>query len=183
MASSELGTDADVDIGTSILAVGFPQSTERITDRSPDPTNKSGKVNKKSTMGTIPEYEIDAAITEGMSGGPTIGLNGKVIGVNSFTPAGEPQAFNFVAPADRLAAVLAGKGVKPTLGPADVYYRKGLDQYYSGRYSDAIKNFDQALSISPDYPGLADFRTARPTFGSSTAMCRCSMAQTCCGTL
>ncbi len=164
MPSSELGTDADVDIGTSILAVGFPQSTERITDRTLDPTNKSGKVNKKSTMGTIPEYEIDAAITEGMSGGPTIELNGKVIGVNSFAPVGEPQAFNFVAPADRLAAILASKGVRPMLGPADVYYRKGLDHYYSGRYSDAIKNFDQALSMSPDYPGLADLRTNAANF-------------------
>ena len=160
LPSSELGTDADVSIGTSILAVGFPQSTERITDRSLDPTNKSGKVSKKSTMGTIPEYEVDAAVTEGMSGGPTIDLNGKVIGVNSFAPSGEPQAFNFIAPADRLADLLAGKAVKATLGPADVSYRKGLDHYYSGHYSDAIKDFDQTLSMSPDYPGLVNLKTS-----------------------
>ena len=159
MPSSELGNDADVDIGTSILAVGFPKSTQRITDVSLDPTNKSGKVNKKSTMASIPEYEIDAAIAEGMSGGPTIELSGKVIGVNSFGPAGESQAFNFVAPADRLAALLAGKGVRPMLGPADMYYRKGLEAYYSGHYSDAIKSFDRAMSISPDYPGLAELKT------------------------
>ncbi len=160
MPSSELAPDADVSIGTSILAVGFPASTERITDPSLDPTNKSGTVSKKATLNTIPEYEIDAAITEGMSGGPTIELNGKVIGVNSFAPAGEPQPFNFIAPADRLTAILAGRGIRPMLGPADVYYRKGLDHYYSGHYSDAIKNFDQALSMSPDYPGLADLRTS-----------------------
>jgi serine protease Do len=46
------------------------------------------------------------------------------------------------------------------LGPADVYYRKGLGHYYSGRYSDAIKDFDQTLAMSPDYPGLADLRTS-----------------------
>ena len=160
MPSSELAVDADVSIGTSILAVGFPETTERVTGPSLDPTNKSGKVSKKSTMGTSPEYEIDAAVTEGMSGGPTIELNGKVIGVNSFAPAGEPQAFNFIAPADGLAAILAGKAVKPMLGPADVYYRNGLGHYYSGHYSDAIKDFDQTLSMSPDYPGLADLRTS-----------------------
>ena len=44
------------------------------------------------------------------------------------------------------------------LGPADVYYRKGLGHYYSGHYSDAIKDFDQTQSMSPDYPGLADLR-------------------------
>ncbi|MEM6104903.1 trypsin-like peptidase domain-containing protein [Mycobacterium sp. 050272] len=160
MPSSELASDADVNIGTPILAVGFPETTQRVTGPSLDPTNKSGKVNKKSAIQTMPEYEIDAAVSEGMSGGPTIALDGRVIGVNSFAPVGEPQAFNFIAPVDRLAAMLAGKAVKPELGPADVYYRKGLSNYYSGRYSDAIKNFDQAAALSPDYPGLADLKTS-----------------------
>jgi len=160
LPSSELATDADVSIGTSILTVGFPESTQNITGPSLDPTNKSGKVSKKSAMGSSPEYEIDAAVSEGMSGGPTIELNGKVIGVNSFAPVGEPQAFNFIAPTESLSAILASKGVRPKLGPADVYYRKGLDQYYSGHYTEAIDNFDQTLSMSPDYPGLVDLKTS-----------------------
>jgi S1-C subfamily serine protease len=160
MPSSELATDADVNIGTPVLTVGFPETTRRVTGLSLDPTNKSGKVNKKTTFRTMPEYEIDAAISEGMSGGPAVALDGKVIGVNSFAPIGEPQAFNFIAPADRLAAMLAGKAVKPMLGPADVYYRKGLGNYYSGHYSAAINNFDQAAALSPDYPGLADLKTS-----------------------
>ncbi|OBI69310.1 trypsin-like peptidase domain-containing protein [Mycobacterium sp. E796] len=160
LPSSELATDADVSIGTSVLAVGYSQSTENVTGPSLDPTNKSGKVSKKSTMGSAAEYEIDAAVSEGMSGGPTVDLNGKVIGINSFAPVGEPQAFNFVAPADGLAAIMASKGVKATLGPADAYYRKGLKHYYAGQYSEAIDDFDQTLSMSPDYPGLADLRTS-----------------------
>jgi tetratricopeptide (TPR) repeat protein len=160
LPSSELATDADVSIGTSVLAVGFSQSTENVTGPTLDPTNKSGKVSKKSTMGSAAEYEIDAAVSEGMSGGPTVDLNGKVIGINSFAPVGEPQAFNFIAPADGLAAILASKGVKATLGPADAYYRKGLKHYYAGQYTEAIDDFDQTLSMSPDYPGLADLRTS-----------------------
>jgi S1-C subfamily serine protease len=160
LPSSELATDADVSIGTSVLAVGFSQSTENVTGPSLDPTNKSGKVSKKSAMGSAAEYEIDAAVSEGMSGGPTVNLDGKVIGVNSFAPVGEPQPFNFVAPADSLAALLAGKGVRATLGPADAYYRKGLKHYYAGQYTEAIDDFDQTLSMSPDYPGLVDLRTS-----------------------
>ncbi|KZS61497.1 trypsin [Mycobacterium kansasii] len=160
LPSSELGTDADVSIGAPVLAVGFPETTQRVTGMSLDPTNKSGKVSKKSTMESSPIYEIDAPVAEGMSGGPTVELNGKVIGVNSFGPVGEPQPFNFIAPADSLAALLAGKGVKPMLGPADLYYRQGLNHYFSGQYSDAIYDFDQALALSPDYPGVADLKTS-----------------------
>ncbi len=173
LPSSELATDTDVSIGTPVLAVGFPESTRNVTGPSLDPTNKSGKVSKKSTMGAAPEYEIDAAVSEGMSGGPAIQLNGKVIGVNSFAPIGEPQAFNFVSPADSLAAILGSKGVKPMLGPADGLYRKGLAHYYSGHYTEAIEDFDQTLAMSPDYPGLLDLKTSavnlRQQYGDASA--------------
>jgi predicted RNA-binding Zn-ribbon protein involved in translation (DUF1610 family) len=174
LPSSELGADADVTIGTPILAVGFPESTQNITGPSLDPTYKSGTISKKSTMGPSPAYEIDAAMTEGMSGGPTIGLDGKVVGVNSFAPAGETQPFNFIAPADGLAALLAARGVKPALGPADLSYRRGLKYFYSGRYSDAIGEFDQASAMSPGYPGLDDLRTSavnlRQQFGDTSPL-------------
>lgn len=160
LPSSELGTDADVSIGTPVLAVGYAEPTARLTGRSLDPTNKSGKVSKKSTVKSTPVYEIDAALAEGMSGGPTVDLNGNVIGVNSFGPAGESQPFNFIVPADTLATLMAAKAVKATLGPADRYYRQGLSHYYAGRYSDAIKDFEQTLILSPDYPGVADLKTS-----------------------
>jgi hypothetical protein len=171
LPSSELGTDADV-IGMQILAVGFPASTQNVTGPSLDPSYKSGTVSKKSVMGSNPEYETDAPTSEGMSGGPTIGLNGKVIGVNSFAPAGETQAFNFIAPADGVAALLASRGLKAMLGPADLSYRKGLSHFYSGRYTDAINEFDQTLAMSPGYPGVEDLRTnafnLRQQYGDSS---------------
>lgn len=160
LPSSELATDADVSIGTSILAVGFPESTRKITGPSMDPTNKSGKVSKKSALESNPVYEIDAAVTEGMSGGPCVALNGKVIGVNSFAPIGEPQPFNFITPADTVAELLASKGIKPRLGAADVSYRKGLDQYYSGHYTEAIGDFDLTSAMSPDYPGVVELKAS-----------------------
>ncbi|QLL09994.1 trypsin-like peptidase domain-containing protein [Mycobacterium vicinigordonae] len=160
LPSSELATDAEVSIGTPMLAVGFPETTQRATGRTLDPTNKSGKVSKKSSMESSPVYEIDAALAEGMSGGPAVDLSGRVIGVNSFGPVGEPQAFNFVAPADGLASLMAAKAVRSALGPADRHYRQGLAHYYAGRYTDAIKDFDQALMLSPDYPGLVDLKAS-----------------------
>lgn len=159
LPSSVLGTDSDVSIGTPILSVGYPGSTDRVTDPTLDPTNKSGKISKKSTSETVPFYEVDAAISPGMSGGPTIALDGVVLGLNSFSPRGETQSFNFIAPTSALTELMAGKGVESELGPADTAYRSGLDNYYAGRYSDAISDFDEVLSLSPDYPGASDYKT------------------------
>ncbi|OCB28480.1 trypsin [Mycobacterium malmoense] len=174
LPSSELDTDADVTIGTPVLAVGFPESTQNVTGASLDPTYKSGTVSKKSVAGTNPAYEVDAAMTDGMSGGPTIDLNGKVVGLNSFAPVGETQPFNFVAPADGVAAMLASKGVKSMLGPADRIYRRGLTDFYAGRYTDAIDEFDQTLAMSPGYPGLDDLKTLavnlRQQYGDSSSL-------------
>ncbi|MFC7659704.1 trypsin-like peptidase domain-containing protein [Pseudonocardia benzenivorans] len=94
----ELATDADVQIGTPVLSIGYPASADAVTDPSLEPSNKDGQVSSKKTLGTVPVYETSAALSPGMSGGPTIALDGRVVGVNSFKPAAESQAFNFIAP-------------------------------------------------------------------------------------
>jgi hypothetical protein len=158
MPSTQLGADADVAIGTAVLAVGYPASTEMVTDPTLDPTSKSGKISKKSTSGTVPVYEMDAAISEGMSGGPTIALDGKVLGINSFKPTGETQAFNFIAPSSILSDMMSNNGVEATLGPTDTAYRDGLTNYFAGNYTAAIEDFDDVLAASPDYPGVTDLK-------------------------
>ena len=37
---------------------------------------------------------------------------------------------------------------------------KGSSHYYSGHYTEAINDFDQTLSMSPDYPGVVDLKTS-----------------------
>lgn len=159
LPSSELAADSKVDVGEPIVAVGFPHGTDSVIDSPADPTSKNGTVSRKATKNGVPEYEIDAAVSNGMSGGPVANLDGKVIGSVSFSPTLELQPFNFVAPADGLAVLMAAKGVKATLGPADTAYRRGLDEYYAGHYTDAIGDFDQTLLMSPGYPGAAKFST------------------------
>ena len=91
MPSSELASDTDVQVGQQIISVGYPGSTDKITDTSMDPDNKDGTVSAKKTAGSVPVYETNAALSGGMSGGPTIGLDGKVVGINSRGPArGKP---------------------------------------------------------------------------------------------
>lgn len=169
LPSSELATDTDVQVGEQIISVGYPGSTDQITDASMDPDNKDGTVSAKKTAGSVPVYETNAALSGGMSGGPTVGLDGRVVGINSRGPAGETQPFNFIAPASGLAELLSRSGVKAGLGPLDVQFRKGLDQYYAGHYTSAIATFDKVLTLAPGYQQAAVFKTnatkARDQYG------------------
>ncbi|MFC4948336.1 trypsin-like peptidase domain-containing protein [Pseudonocardia sp. GCM10023141] len=164
-----LASDADVRIGTPLLSVGYPASADAVTDPSLEPSNKDGQVSSRKTVGGVPVYETSAALTPGMSGGPTVDLTGRVLGVNSFMPAGESQAFNFIAPATGLSELLTRNGVRNEAGPDDTLYRGALDSYYAGRYSEAIAGFDRLLQVAPQHAQAAQLRAeaakARERFG------------------
>ena len=159
LPSVELATDADVHVGTPLLSIGYPASADAVTDPSLEPSNKDGQVSAKKTVGSVPVYETSAALTPGMSGGPTVDLDGRVLGLNSFMPAGESQAFNFVAPASGLTELLARNGVRAELGPDDKAFRAALDAYYAGHYTDAIARFDKLLQVAPQHAQAQQYRT------------------------
>lgn len=156
----ELGTDADVRVGAGLLSIGYPASADRVTDPSLEPSVKDGQVSGRRSLHGLPVYETSAALSQGMSGGPTVDLDGRVLGVNSFMPADEPQAFNFIAPASGLAALLDRNGVRNEPGPVDVAYRDALTAYYAGRWSAAIDAFDRVLQIDPQHVQATEFRSA-----------------------
>src|SRR5207244_3297968 len=72
LPSIELASDADVQIGTPLLSIGYPASADAVTDPSLEPSDKDGQVSSKKTIGSVPFYETSAAVTPGMSGGPTV---------------------------------------------------------------------------------------------------------------
>lgn len=160
LPASELVTDTGVAVGTSVLSAGFPGRTDEAAEPSLKPVFAGGKINAGKAVGTVPVYQTDATVSEGMSGGPTVDLSGKVLGVNSFGIHGQTQPFTFVAPSRGLAELMSEKGVAPALGPADTAYRAGVEKYFDGDYTAAIADFDEVQSISPDYPGVADLRTS-----------------------
>lgn len=167
----DLAPDADVQTGTPVLSIGYPGSTEEVTDPSLEPTFKDGQISSKTTSGSVPVYETSAALTEGMSGGPTVDMNGRVVGINSFKPAGEEQAFNFISPAAMLDEMLGRNNVQAELGPLDRTYRAGLEDYFAGFHTDAIAKFDEVLALSPGHLQAQEYKTnaarARAQFGDT----------------
>lgn len=112
-------------VGDEVVSIGFPGSVSLVSDVQRQlPSYKTGAVSSRqySDKG-VPTTEIDAAVSPGMSGGPTIDAGGAVIGINSFLVVGESQPFNFITDTETLRTFLTSNGVDIVTGsttlPAD----------------------------------------------------------------
>lgn len=161
----ELAPAEEIQIGTPVLSIGYPGATDEIEDASLEPTYKDGKVSSKDTRegGLFPVYEISADISSGMSGGPTVDLQGRVVGLNSLSLAkgtgeAETAGFNYLAPSSLIAELLARNGVQNELGPTDHAYRDGLEAFFTDRYRAAIAKFDEVLALAPSHQQAQEWK-------------------------
>jgi S1-C subfamily serine protease len=88
LESIRLGSQAALNLGDTVVAVGFPESAAATADL----TSTAGVVSVVKTTYSeaaldIPSYpnviQTDAAINPGNSGGPLVDLKGRLVGVNS----------------------------------------------------------------------------------------------------
>jgi len=154
----QLADSSDINVGTDVLAIGYPASADNISDATFEPSTKDGKISNKRTEGGVPFYETSAATTQGMSGGPVANLDGDIIGVISHGPPAEKQAFNFIAASSLISEELSKSGVKNDFGKIDTDYQDGLNAYYDGRYSNSIEKFDAVLAAVPSHAQAQEYR-------------------------
>lgn len=154
-----LSDGENVDVGTPVVAIGYPGSVDEVTSPTLDASYKDGTVSsvKTNQAGTGDVYEHSAAVSGGMSGGPVVNLENEVIGFNSFSPAGETQAFNFSGPAEAITLLMQQAGVENELGPLAEQYRDGLDAFYAGDREAAITAFEGVLEEDRDNPYATEF--------------------------
>lgn len=109
--------EAAPEVLDKVTSVGFPQDTARITevDRQ-DPTFKPGEISSKivSTKG-VPQLQLNGELIGGMSGGPTVNADGRVVGVNSSSFTGYTQSY--VTDTNALRTFLSRNAVPLTSGP------------------------------------------------------------------
>jgi serine protease Do len=110
-----LGTAASTpEIGANITSVGFPASVSQVVDGSRIRASfKTGTVSSNQVgPNGVPGTEINADISPGMSGGPTVDAQGRVVGINSFTISGESKNFNFITNSGDLQTFLKSNNVE-----------------------------------------------------------------------
>ena len=101
-----LGTMADVLVGDTVMAVGFPAGTNL-----PGPaTFTSGIISALRTYSEIDYIQVDVPVNPGNSGGCLFTRNGKMIGIPSagITPGNQDfEDINLVIPIDQVIAFIA----------------------------------------------------------------------------
>lgn len=156
----QLAPDTQVEVGMDVVSIGYPGSVNRAVDLSLNPSFKDGAISSKKTIGNglRSVFEVSAAVSHGMSGGPTVDLQGRVVGVNSFGPADESQSFNFISPASEIARMMAEQGVRNDVGSINRTYRAGLAAYYAGDRAAALASFNRVLDLQPSHELAHTFR-------------------------
>jgi serine protease Do len=148
-------SDDEIDIGTEVVAVGYPGSVDLVADQTFTPSYKDGSVSSTKTVsnGLLTVYEISAAVSGGMSGGPTVNLDGEVVGFNSFgiNSQIETQQFNFVRPVDTVRELLGDAGAAGELGEDAQRYREGLDAFFAGDKETAVEKLGAVVDSQPTH--------------------------------
>jgi serine protease Do len=150
--------DQTPDDGTEVVAAGYPASVGEVVGPEQAPSFKTGTVSSTQILRGVPVIEISAPTSPGMSGGPAFDMQGRALGTVSFFPTGERQPFNFITDTDTLKALLSDNGIPTGLSAADQAYRAGVTDYYAGRYSDAVVDFNKVLAVEPSNATARDFR-------------------------
>lgn len=145
--------------GDELTAVGYPSAVTNVTDATLDPSFETGHMNSLQTRDGLPVIQFDAGLSPGMSGGPVVNTQGQVIGINSFRNSTETQQFNFAADLSTVHSFFSSHSVDNTLSPADLAYRAGLKDFFSGKYREAITAFNTTLNTMPAHALAAQYKS------------------------
>jgi serine protease Do len=166
LAVVEVADEDALPAGTPVLAIGYPAAAEEATDPGTEPSNKNGQISTRRSVSGSPYYEISAAASPGMSGGPVVDMSGRVIGLVSAAPKGETQPFNLVTASSSIWKVLRGEDIGAAPTANDRNFVAGLDRYYDGDYPAAVEFFDAVLAATPSHRQAAEYRRLAAEHGT-----------------
>ena len=95
-------------------------------------------------------YQLDSDLGSNAHGGMVTDADGKVVGMITADVAAKDKSNKIVTPAATITKLLDTNHVKNTLSPIDQTYRYGLNAYFGGHYTDAMKKLDAVIAAMPD---------------------------------
>ncbi|MEV0725951.1 trypsin-like peptidase domain-containing protein [Micromonospora purpureochromogenes] len=146
---AELNPAADLKDGTTLLSIGYGTTDKDPLTATFTVQSKRVTVTGSGTSGTMPVSRVNDDVGLYSRGGLAVDTNGRVVGILDNDEELPTKANRIVVPASTLDAMLTEAGVTDELGDTDKLYRSGLDDYFAGRYSDAITRLEAVAAKSP----------------------------------
>lgn len=152
-----LAADEVPEIGADVITVGYPGVIEGYTDHDLVPTfNPTTVSSHKSTAGGLYTLlQLSTTLAHGMSGGPTVNLDGEVVGINSSVYTGE-EISNAV-PVERIIELMNGAGVDNELSATTQAYRDGVLATLAGDKATAVEKLAEVVEQQPGNEFAADY--------------------------
>jgi S1-C subfamily serine protease len=156
-----LAGNASVNIGSSILVMGFPgvaTDTNLVNTASKgEETVTRGIVSAiKETTGGRKLIQTDTSIQNGSSGGPAINRDSQVIGLATYGLNDTGGAdYNFLRDINDLAKLMTKNKITNELGSTESKWREGVNLFFEGKFSAAVKALEAAQKSNSDL-GEAD---------------------------
>jgi pSer/pThr/pTyr-binding forkhead associated (FHA) protein/S1-C subfamily serine protease len=157
----QLAPASTVKAGAPAVSFGFPGSADRVAGVAFTPSFQEGSVGEEKTVdgGLNRAFEVGTAFSAAMSGGPTVDLDGRVLGVNRSRPRRPAPASNLISPGAEVQQLLQDVGAPNDLGSTSRAYRSGLDALSRGDRGTALALFDQTLKLQPGFKLAELFRS------------------------
>ena len=153
---------------TPVVTIGFGTGVAFTTaqaDDAPAPAVRKGRLGarvraKDRVPGKILS-RVDTVVRDGDSGGPAVAVDGSVRGVVLFI-GDEEHGGGLLMNSGEVGELLKEAGVSNDFGPADVAYRRGLDQLWALDFPAARESFTAAAKAFPQH-ALAGWLARRAT--------------------
>lgn len=152
----KVGESDKVQLQDHVTVYGYPAAADTaVLDQKSqlEASITDGKVSaKKNSSDGAPILQISAPATHGNSGGPVLNDKGEIVGLLTFrgdTVNGqEVQGFNFVVSSSTVLEFVKQAGATANKESAvDKEYRAGLELYWDGKYTAAMKKFETVRSL------------------------------------
>ncbi len=145
-----LGDSGGLNVGKQISIFGFPATAEFNARNPLESTFTQGVISalKDSENKDFKVFQTDAKVSEGSSGGPLVGDDGRVSGIITFQTdplgKGSGDSFAFALPVEMIRSMLDESGVSVKTSPYGEYLRQGFASFGEKRCLDALDEFNAA---------------------------------------
>jgi pSer/pThr/pTyr-binding forkhead associated (FHA) protein len=157
----QLAPASTLKTGTPAVSFGFPSSADPVDGVAFTPGFQEGSLGEEKTVdgGLNQAFDAGTAFSSAASGGPTVDLDGRVLGVNRSRPGGMTPASTLISSGAEVQQLLQDVGAPNDLGSTSRAYRSGLDAFSRGDRGAALALFNQTLKLQPGFKLAELFRS------------------------